>query len=283
MAACQQPAKAQQYQPWLAQANAPKKLQGIIAGTFRERLPGRSVQRVYEPAVIALLKVMKSAANKIMQIELAAEAAEFLSRTAMQNSLCYSRGTAKPSYDSANGADLHLRCGVADEKDARTVEFFLDMDPAAINGNARTLEFNGAEFASLEECFEMLPRFQPSFTNKSECATFWRFRDQPVKVRGVFRYKPDADGIRRHIPRQGNNRLDQRNGGGRFPSGSFCDRAGCAVGSNYCFCNVLFPALRSRLLQLERNSARFGVEALEFLTKADLGSSAPRIFGERMN
>ena len=57
----------------------------------------------------------------------------------------------------------------------------------------------------------MLPHFLRRLADKAERAARCRFRNQPVKIWRVVRNEPDAHRVRRHVFRQRNDRLNQRN------------------------------------------------------------------------
>ena len=81
-AAHQQPAQTEQHKARLAQADSPEDLPGLVARILAQRTLGRIVEQVDEAAVVGLLKTVQRPAQQEMQIELAAQGAQFAARAA---------------------------------------------------------------------------------------------------------------------------------------------------------------------------------------------------------
>ncbi len=156
-------------------------------------------------------------------------------------------------------------------------------DPAVVDGNASSLKFNRIELALFEEAFEAAAHVGSRLADHAQRAARGRFGDEPVKVGRVVRHKPDARRVRRHVLRQGHNRLDQRDGLERRPSGGTSHAAGCAVTTDDGVGVNLFAGAVGAALRLDNEPSSVGMERVEAAAELDLHPGALRLGGKALN
>lgn len=182
----------------MAANHAPQQASGFVAVDLSEGLPRRVVQQIDETAVIVLAEVMQSAPDQPVSRQFAPKRPQF-TPTFAQNRVGYTARTAETSHDSADRGYLHLGGCIANQIDLTVAYGAPNADPAAVNGDARTLVLERLESFFFQKTVEVFFRVAALFSNDAECATVLRFGDQPVEIGGVVGDEPDLSRVGRIV------------------------------------------------------------------------------------
>ena len=227
--------------------------------------------------------MVQRAAQQQMQIELAAQAAQLAAFATAENAFGDAQRAAETGDRPADGGNFYVSGRVADEVHGALAELPLHGNPAVVRGNARALKFDGVELALFEEALEAAARIRAIFADDAERAALARFGNQPVEIRRVVRDEPDARGIGRHVFRQRHDRLHERNGFERRPSGRARDAAGGSVTSdNGVGANFLAAAVFGAL-GLDDETAAIRMQAAKAAAELDFRASLLRLRRESLD
>src|ERR1700678_2524720 len=129
----------------------------------------------------------------------------------------------------------------------------------------------------------MLSGFTSGCAYHAKSAVRLRFRNQPVKIRGILGNEPDPSGIGRHILGERHDRLDQRNRFEWRPSRGACDAAANAVTAYHRISMSLFAASIVAALDFKDQAAAVRLQTMKSAAKLDARARASCFLREALN
>src|SRR6266851_8585439 len=282
-AARKQPAKAEQQEARLAEGDVPENARGLVARVLAQRPPRRCIHQIDQAAVVGLLELVDGAAYQKVQIEFAAQGAQFAAFASIEDCLADAERASEAGDDPSDSRNFYLSCRVADQKYASRPYAAFHWRPAIVHRNARALESERGEPPLFHELLEAASRFLAIFTDQTQHRAFARFGNQPIKVGRVVGHEPDANGVQRHVCRNANDGLNQGNGRLAGPPGGLRDARERSVGPHDNVGVQLIRAGLARAFDADAQAVSVALERYETVAERNLCALAPRPPGKAAN